>query len=57
MYEDKVSYLKENDWFYMNGSWHHPFLAKSLDLDSAYLYERFKRADDEENLHDDDFGG
>ena len=54
--EDKAQYIREAGWFFMFDSWHHPFLAKELDLDSAYLYERFKRQEEESFLFDDDMG-
>ena len=56
MYEDvKAKFLRENDWYFQYGKWNHPFLAKQLDLESAYLYEKFKHHDDSV-LFDDDQG-
>lgn len=53
----KVEFLKSIGWFYMNNKWHHPNLTQSMDLSSAWLYESFKRRDDEdERLFDDDQG-
>ena len=55
--ELKIKFLETFGWFTLNNKWHHPNLIREMDLDSAFLYESFKRKDEEdERLFDSDAG-
>lgn len=53
--EAKEKILKAKGWFFMNGKWHLSGLTKPMDLASAWLYDSFKRRDEEdEQLFDNE---
>lgn len=55
--ELKEKFLESCGWFNMNNKWHNPGLIQPMDLQAAFLYESFKRKDEEdEKLFDSEVG-